>query len=132
VVRGDHHHHAERHQQREQVILGLVDLAVGEIAAAVEQRDRGGEVDHQLQHVTQQIADEQVAEGEDHLPLHREDRDEGRGDQGRLCEQIGQVASNAAREGARQHDHQGHHGHEDLGRCGVEVGDDEIHLLTSP
>jgi uncharacterized membrane protein YkoI len=60
----NHHHHAERHQQREQVVLGLVDLAVGDVAAAVEQRDRGGEIDHQLQDVTQQVADEHVAEGE--------------------------------------------------------------------
>ncbi|MPN11423.1 hypothetical protein SDC9_158724 [bioreactor metagenome] len=132
VVGGDHHHHAQRHQHGQQVILRLVDVAVGKVAASVQQRDRHGEVDHQLQEVAHQVADEHVAEGVADLTIHGEDGDEGRRDQCDLRQCVAERTGDPAGKGGCQHDHERHHGDEDLGRCGVEVGDNKVHLLTSP
>ena len=132
MVRAHHHHHAQRHQQREDVVLRPIELAVRKIGTTVEQSDRGGKIDHQLQEISHQVTDEEIVEGVYRLALHRVDRYEGRRDQRELGRIVSERAGNAACKGARKHGHQGHHGDEDLGRGGVEVGDDKVHLLTSP
>ena len=132
MVGGHHHHHAQRHQQREQIVLRTIDAAISKITASVEQANGDRKVDHQLEEIPHQVRDEHVAEGQHHLRFHGRNRDYRSQQQGRLGQVVGQRRGNAPGKGAGEHDHQRHHGDENLSRCRVEIGDNEIHLLTSP
>jgi hypothetical protein len=56
VVGRDHHHHAERGEQHQQVELALGPGRALEVGAAVDQHDRDRQIEEQLEDVANQVA----------------------------------------------------------------------------
>jgi hypothetical protein len=126
VGRRNHHHHAQRGVKHEEVVLALVQAAVGHVLAAVDQHHDHGEVGHQLEEVGQQVVDEHVAEGQRGLAVGGDQGDRRAAQQGDHGQHGRHPAVGGAENQVDEQYQEGHPQEKYLRSRRVEVGHHEI------